>query len=314
MAAPDSHFVVLQLMNLIDSGAQGKVYKAKRTDTDVIIAVKYVNLDLESSNRENQLVALRSKFEDIKNLDHPNVVRHIHTQTNVVVSLYEQPTYQIIMEYCEGKTLHNLVKDFTVTPLLLQKWTRQLVDAITYLHEQCCVHRDIKGANILTTSLDANTCDLKIADLGDIKRLMKEATQTKEVSHEKGTWAFMSPEMIKGEQTENEQCADRIKLGRRTDIWSLGCVIIEMLNGALPQFHNKNGILVAGDMAVMYFIGSGGSPTVPAKLPQKVHDFITKCLKRNPNERPFAAALKQHEFLTSAPEDVATWILPPRLK
>ncbi|XP_055333704.1 uncharacterized protein LOC129585149 [Paramacrobiotus metropolitanus] len=312
MANPDDHIVSLEYIRLVASGAQGTVFEAKKIDSGELVAVKNVYLDPDPKKREVQTKALRAQFDIIKNLNHANVVRHMLTQTDLVRP--NRPlAFQIIMEYCEGKTLHNLVREFPVPPLLLQKWTRQLVDGITYLHEQRCVHRDLKGANIVTTSNDLNSCHVKITDLGDIKRLMAEATRTGELSHAKGTFAFMSPEMINDRQIETEPAGEKAKLGRRTDIWSLGCVVIEMLNGTLPQFY-RQGVLITVDLAVMHYVAKGGSPTIPAELPGKLSDFIVRCLKHHPNERPFGDVLKQHEFLTSPEEEIKNWILPKRLR
>lgn len=187
--------------------------------------------------------------------------------------------------------------------LRLQNWLNQILQGLQYLHTNGIVHRDIKGPNILLSSKNFDTCTLKIGDLGDVKRLLSDATQYREVSHDKGTFAFMSPEMVAG-NTSN--------IGRKTDIWSLGCLVIEMLTAAHPKFIKTGStgekISLTGEAAVLYYIGNGGCPEIPENLPAEIHDFILKCIQRDPAARPKVTELLQHPFLTSP--NAEFWMYP----
>ena len=111
----------------------------------------------------------------------------------------------------------------------IQSFARQILQGLQYLHAHQIIHRDLKGHNIFLSSLDHATCVAKIGDVNDIKRLMPDdGTLNKLSSRWTGTFAFMSPEMIN--RTINDASYDK------TDIWSFGCVLIEMVIGKFPTF------------------------------------------------------------------------------
>ncbi|XP_055334009.1 uncharacterized protein LOC129585381 [Paramacrobiotus metropolitanus] len=293
-----SNIIPLRLEKLIGIGQEGRTYQAVRNDTNEVVAVKCILLDFDQSAQEKKIKHYQTHLQKIGKLDHPNLVRHIHCQRDAERHESGLPQYHIIMEFCKGAPLSDIVKTITMTPVLLRRWTRQLVEGIAYLHDDLhCVHRDIKGSNILLSSMDISTCQLKISDMGDMKFLRSETTQVNEVSGYKGTFAFMSPEIIVE--------LDKHNVGRRTDIWSLGCVVVEMVTGRLPKFVNiSDGRELTGMHAVMYFVAMGGSPVIPDNLPGPVADFIGNCLRHNPADRPSAVELKEHSFLSA--DDIIT--------
>ncbi|XP_055340227.1 uncharacterized protein LOC129589475 [Paramacrobiotus metropolitanus] len=294
MASNTGKPIPYQLIRMIDSsGAQGEVFLANRTDgiRPIEIAVKKAHLDLNRENARAQADALEIDLRNILSLEHPNLVRHLAHQNPQETGIVDVPNYIIVMEYCSGGTLHAAAKHH-IPAALFQKWTHHIVDGLTYLHAKKIVHRDIKGVNILLSSPDWNTCQIKIADLGAIKRLLANMTQPKEVSHGKGTWAFMSPEMIMGNDTG-------FNIGRKTDIWSFGCVVLEMITG-FPRFVKEvdgKKVDLKTDLAAMYYIGSGGSPIIPNDIPNELRDFVADCLSRDPVTRPGANELLDKPFL-----------------
>ncbi|XP_055333747.1 uncharacterized protein LOC129585182 [Paramacrobiotus metropolitanus] len=310
------------LANPLGNGGNASVYRAQRTDirngSDIAVKIILFHGSDEQQKNIDEINLLTEKLEPILALRHPNLVHHIFHQRMLQKNQFTKcglptelhcPQYQIFMEYCAGGTLHDYVKINHLTAPQLQNWTRQLVNGLTYLHEQQCVHRDIKGDNIFLTSAEPNSC-LKIGDLGDIKQLVQSLTARREVSHDKGTFAFMSPEMILGEQND-----DSCIVGRRTDIWSLGCVVIQMITGHAPRFYKPvvkgNGyVAIKEQLAIMYFVGKGGSPAIPSDLPEPIMDFLHKCFLRKSTDRPYAPDLKKHPFLTA--DDVDHWTLPIR--
>ncbi|XP_055340251.1 uncharacterized protein LOC129589499 [Paramacrobiotus metropolitanus] len=273
----------------------GMSFRARRrtgTPAKIAIAVKKAHLDLNRENARAQAGAWDMDLRNILNLEHPNLVRHLAHQNAQETGLVDVPNYVIIMEYCSGGTLHAAAK-YKIPAALFQKWTHHIVDGLTYLHSKKIVHRDIKGINILLSSADWNTCQIKIADLGAIKRLLANMTQAKEVSHDKGTWAFMSPEMIMGNDIG-------FNIGRKTDIWSFGCVVLEMISG-FPRFVKEvdgKQMDLKTDLAAMYYIGSGGSPIIPSDIPNELRDFVADCLSRDPEKRPGASELLVKPFMT----------------
>ncbi|XP_055333819.1 uncharacterized protein LOC129585237 isoform X2 [Paramacrobiotus metropolitanus] len=264
--------------------------------------------------RAQEIWELTQRLEPFLHLKHVNVVRHLHHQTVITRQLPEQrngeqtsmPQYQILMEYCSGGTLHSYARDNIMSASLIQKWTQQLVSGLTYLHKQQCVHRDIKSENIFLSTPDAHNCDLKIGDLGNVKRIVAQFTDSSEISCEKGTYEFMSPEMITGNPA---------LVGRRTDVWSLGCVVIQMITGHAPYFYKvlpqgKEVQLTSGT-AIMYFVGKlGGMPRIPNGLPEPMRRFVERCLIRSVRERPYAPDLQGDAFLLEREAD--QWTMPQR--
>jgi serine/threonine protein kinase len=152
---------------------------------------------------------LQQEIDLLKNLNHPNIVKY---QGFVKSS---EDLY-IILEFCENGSLHSICKNYGKFPEnLVALYMSQVLQGLLYLHEQGVIHRDIKGANILTTKEGL----VKLADFG-------VATQSNVGEHSVvGTPYWMAPEVIElsGATTAS-------------DIWSLGCTVIELLDGK-PPYH-----------------------------------------------------------------------------
>lgn len=156
-----------------------------------------------------------------------------------------------------------------------------MVSGLTYLHSQGILHRDLKGANIL---VDGNGT-VKLADFGASTRLLHLATQKGEIKSLRGTPAFMAPEVIRGEG-----------YGRKSDIWSIGAVAVEMATGTPPWVESKEDL--SNPFAIMYRIASSPAPPrLPSELSPPARDFIGLCLRRRPEDRPVACELLEHPFL-----------------
>lgn len=146
----------------------------------------------------------------LKNLNHANIVKY-HGFVKTTDNLY------IILEYCENGSLHSICKNFGKFPEnLVSLYTSQVLQGLLFLHEQGVIHRDIKGANILTTKEGL----VKLADFG-VATKAQGLTEGSVV----GTPYWMAPEVIElsGATTAS-------------DIWSLGCTVIELLDGK-PPYH-----------------------------------------------------------------------------
>jgi mitogen-activated protein kinase kinase kinase 3 len=160
----------------------------------------------------------------------------------------------IFLEYVAGGSLQSLIKKYGyLNERLIQIYTRQILEGLEYLHMNKIVHRDIKGANVL---VDINgTC--KLADFGNSKRLYS----TRDDNLVKGTAHWMAPEVIKQQ-----------KYGRYSDIWSLGCTIIEMATGHPPWSEYKSPA-----SAMFHIAQTKEGPTVPSWLSQSAKEFLSLC-------------------------------------
>lgn len=159
---------------------------------------------------KSELRVITLEIDLLKNLDHPNIVKY----RGFVKSA---ESLNIILEYCENGSLHSISKNFGKFPEnLVGLYMSQVLHGLLYLHEQGVIHRDIKGANILTTKQGL----VKLADFGVATR-----TTTLHESSVVGTPYWMAPEVIElsGATTAS-------------DIWSLGCTVIELLDGK-PPYH-----------------------------------------------------------------------------
>lgn len=125
------------------------------------------------------------------------------------------------MELCPEGTLENLIEmSGSLHEAFTRRYTAQLLDAVAELHKHCVVHRDIKPANIfLTKSKDC----IKLGDFGSAVKIQAHTTVPGELQGYVGTQAYMAPEVF----TKNHTVGH----GRAADIWSVGCVVIEMASG-----------------------------------------------------------------------------------
>ena len=205
--AQDRELKDYSLGDCLGKGAFGSVFRALNLGTGETVAVKQVRVT-ELPRAEVRVIA--SEIDLLKNLDHPNIVKY-HGFVKSADHLH------IVLEYCEGGSLHSISKKFGKFPEnLVSLYMAQTLFGLLYLHEQGVIHRDIKGANILTTKQGL----VKLADFG-----VATKTTTLHESTVVGTPYWMAPEVIElsGASTAS-------------DVWSLGCTVIELLDGK-PPYH-----------------------------------------------------------------------------
>ena len=253
-----------QLGDCLGKGAFGSVYRALNWGTGETVAVKQIKLaDLPKS----ELRVIMLEIDLLKNLDHPNIVKyHGFVKT--------PETLNIILEYCENGSLHSISKNFGRFPEnLVGLYMSQVLHGLLYLHEQGVIHRDIKGANILTTKQGL----VKLADFGVASR-----TTGLHESSVVGTPYWMAPEVIElsGATTAS-------------DIWSLGCTVIELLEGK-PPYHKLQ------PMPALFRIVNDDHPPLPQGASPAVLDFLMQCFQKDPNLRVSARKLLKHPWIVNA--------------
>ncbi|KAJ5082663.1 hypothetical protein N7532_011706 [Penicillium argentinense] len=284
----------------IGGGTFGSVYVAINLDSNYLMAVKEIRL------QDPQLIPkiaqqIRDEMGVLEVLDHPNIVSY-HG-----IEVHRDKVY-IFMEYCSGGSLaslleHGRVEDETV----IMVYALQLLEGLAYLHQAGIVHRDIKPENVL---LDHNGV-IKYVDFGAAKIIARSGrtvapmdgpngkndqlqNRGKNQKTTTGTPMYMSPEVIRGDSPNlvNRQGA--------VDIWSLGCVILEMATGRRPWSTLDN------EWAIMYNIAQGNQPSLPThdQLSDQGIDFLSRCFECDPVKRPTAAELLQHEWIVSIRQQV----------
>ncbi|XP_010851952.1 PREDICTED: mitogen-activated protein kinase kinase kinase 19 isoform X4 [Bison bison bison] len=246
------------------------------TSQGQLIAVKQVALDTSdklATVKEYQ--KLQEEVDLLKALKHVNIVAYLGT-------CLEENILSIFMEFVPGGSISSIINRFGPLPeMVFCKYTEQILQGVAYLHENCVVHRDIKGNNVMLMP----TGIIKLIDFGCAKRLAwagLNGTHSDMLKSMHGTPYWMAPEVI------NES-----GYGRKSDIWSIGCTVFEMATGKPP--------LASMDrMAAMFYIGAhqGLMPPLPDCFSENAADFVRACLTRDQHERPSAVQLLKHSFLT----------------
>jgi non-specific serine/threonine protein kinase len=248
-----SHYKILEKLG---EGGMGVVYKAEDTKLKRTVALKFLPPHL--TTKETDKARFLQEAQTAAALNHNNIctIYEIHDEG-------ESPF--IAMEYVEGKTLKDIVGATGRSPLQMQdiiQYTIQIAEALKAAHAKGIIHRDIKSENIMVTE----TGQVKVMDFG-LARMRGSVKLTKSGST-KGTAAYMSPEQF--------QKAD---VDHRTDIWSFGVVLYEMLTDRLP-FEGEY------EAAVMYSV-LNEKPCLQFKdsIPENIRNVVEKALEKKPDDR-----------------------------
>ncbi|KAJ1992924.1 ATP binding [Dimargaris cristalligena] len=264
---------------LIGMGSFGNVYLGLNALSGELMAVKQVDIPQENSPSEARkklmLDALQFEIKILQDLRHSHIVRYLGSQM-------DDQHLNIFLEYVPGGSVAAMLANYgPLQETLVRSFVRQILKGLLYLHEREIIHRDIKGGNILVDIKGG----IKISDFGISKKIENEEDRLSIMSNRaslKGSVFWMAPEVVK-----------KTHYTRKADIWSLGCLVIEMLTGEHP-FPNFT------EMQAMFKIGSNTSPTIPHGISDDAHDFLTQTLALNFLERPTADVLLNHPFIQEA--------------
>ncbi|OQS07161.1 ser/thr kinase [Thraustotheca clavata] len=252
----------------IGKGGFGTVYNALDLRNGKSVAIKQVSL-IDMAKEE--LAAIESEISLLKKLHHENIVKYYNT-------IKEDDYLYIILEYMENGSLAQFMKKFgTLSETLVAMYITQVLRGLAYLHAQGVLHRDVKGANILTTKDGL----VKIADFGVAIKL-NEAQKSNSVV---GSPYWMAPEVI-----------EMAGWSSASDIWSVGCTIIELLTQKPPYFD-------LAPMAALFRIVQDDHPPLPKNISPALNDFIMKCFNKEPRLRLSAEQLLQHPWISQIPRN-----------
>ncbi|MCJ7458221.1 MAG: protein kinase [candidate division Zixibacteria bacterium] len=247
-----SHYKILEKLG---EGGMGVVYKAQDIKLDRLVALKFLPPHLTSEPVEKERFIHEAKAASA--LSHTNITT-IHE-----IDEFEGQMF-IVMEYCEGNTLKHIIDKETLTIKKVLDIGIQLCEGLALAHEKGIVHRDIKSDNIMLTPRG----QVKIMDFGLAK--LKGATKLTKTRSTLGTLAYMSPEQAQGEEVDS-----------RSDIFSFGVVLYELLTGKLP---------FAGEhqAAVIYSIINEEPQPIARfnnQVSAKLEDMVYKALAKEKDER-----------------------------
>ena len=262
---PFSHY---RIVSKIGSGGMGEVYLAKDVELERSVALKLLNSDIAGDADRVQRFIQEAKV--VSALNHPNILT-IHEIGNVDGLRF------IASEYVEGRTLRTVIESGELTITEVIAIARQVASALEIAHRKGVVHRDIKPENVIVREEGL----VKVLDFGLAKLLKpielvesEAATKARAVTQFGmilGTVAYMSPEQAKG----------TAKIDGRTDIWSLGVVIFEMMTGCRPFDEDSSTETIAS-------ILRSEAPrisTYTQNCPTEFERIVQKSLQKDPNER-----------------------------
>lgn len=245
-----SHYKILEKLG---GGGMGVVYKAQDLKLDRLVALKFLPTSLSFDDEIKQRFIHEAKLAS--SLQHNNICTIHEIDETVDGQLF------ISMDLYEGETLKKKIEKGRLELEEIVNISIQITEGLKKAHDKGIVHRDIKPANVFIT----NDSTVKILDFGLAKGLSENTLTQKGMTF--GTVTYMSPEQARGE-----------KVDPRTDIWSLGILLYEMLTGDLP-FKGEY------DQAVIYSI-LNEEPGFDEKVKfEKLKNIIKKCLAKNKSER-----------------------------
>lgn len=264
---------------LIGKGTYGRVYLGMNATTGEFLAVKEVEVNPRAaagdSNKMRELVAaLNTEIETMQYLDHVNIVQYLGCER-------KETSISIFLEYISGGSIGScLRKHGKFEEPVVSSLTRQALSGLAYLHREGILHRDLKADNILL-DLDG-TC--KISDFG-ISKKTDDIYGNDKTNSMQGSVFWMAPEVIR---SQGEGYSAKV------DIWSLGCVVLEMFAGRRPWSREEA-------VGAIYKIANGEIPPIADEVRENISPyalgFMLDCFTVDPGERPTAERLlMQHEF------------------
>lgn len=268
---------------LIGKGSYGRVYLGINLTTGDFLAVKQVEVNQKAAGQDKDkmkemVAALDQEIDTMQHLEHPNIVQYLGCER-------KEYSISIFLEYISGGSIGSCYrKHGKFEENLVSSLTKQTLEGLAYLHHEGVLHRDLKADNIL---LDIDgTC--KISDFG-ISKKTDNIYGTDKSNNMQGSVFWMAPEVVQGQG-----------YSAKVDIWSLGCVVLEMFQGKRP-WSKEEGI------GAIYKLGNNMAPPIPDDVSSSISagalGFMFDCFTIDPSERPIAERLKSHQFCKNADND-----------
>jgi serine/threonine-protein kinase len=256
-----------ELDGVVGRGGMAEVYRARDIRLDRIVAIKTLRTDL--ARDQTFQARFRREAQSAASLNHPSIVAVYDTGEDMATGV---PVPYIVMEYVDGRTVRDLLQE---GHRLLPERSLEIIDgvlrALEYSHQAGIVHRDIKPGNVMVT----RNGDIKVMDFG-IARAMSDAqatmTQTAQVI---GTAQYLSPEQARGDRVD-----------ARSDLYSAGCLLYELLTGR-PPFTGDSPVAIA-------YQHVRENPIPPSRIdpdiPLWADAIVLKAMAKNPADRYQSAA------------------------
>ncbi|QIW97769.1 hypothetical protein AMS68_003287 [Peltaster fructicola] len=269
---------------MIGQGSFGTVFLALHAVTAELMAVKQVEMPSSGAmdaKKTNMVEALKHEISLLKELKHPNIVRYLGSNS-------DNEHLNIFLEYVAGGSVATMLVNYgSLNELLICNFVRQILAGLNYLHCQEIIHRDIKGANILVDNMGT----VKISDFGISKRVEASTLLSNQPKGRggprvslQGSVFWMAPEVVR-----------QTAYTKKADIWSLGCLVVEMFTGSHPHPNLTQ-------LQALFKIGHSGvnaeaaKPDLPEGASKAAKDFLSRTFEIEHEKRPTAAELLVSEF------------------
>ena len=273
-----------RILSLIGKGGMSIVYKAMHKDLGVEVALKMLKLAL--LEEESVKARFIREAEVLQTLNHPNIV----SIKEFKITTTGQP--YLVMDYLPGQTLASYLQDYKSVPAAHAcELFRQICSALEHAHKHGVVHRDLKPGNIILLTEDDKTramiVDFGIAKfLPSLNQVDQKLTKT---GHAFGTPIYMSPEQWRGESVEE-----------RSDIYSLGCIMCEVLCGKVPYDLDSLAMIIYNNEDPSSFSLRERNPSL--QISEELEQIVLKCISFEKASR-FRSVSELSAALSSCPEN-----------
>uniref|UniRef100_A0A1I8GP59 non-specific serine/threonine protein kinase n=1 Tax=Macrostomum lignano TaxID=282301 RepID=A0A1I8GP59_9PLAT len=255
----------------LGSGASGTVKLARDRKTRKLVAIKFMQLA-----KQPKRDMILTEIAVMKKLQHKNIVNYI--QSYCVNQRSESAELLVVMEYLDGGSLTDVATETMMQEPIIAAVTRECLEALEFLHEHYVIHRDVKSDNVLL-GMDG---EVKLTDFGFCAQLGDHSSTRQTMV---GTPYWMAPEVVNRTVSYNN----------KIDVWSLGIMVIEMVDGEPPYMNEQ-------PIKAIYLIQTKGKPDYkdPDNMSAEMKDFLDKCLSVDIAKRPTPTELLSHQFLKKA--------------